>query len=89
MNIPVHEEYFQNLTSADTCTQIAPTCPWLMSHAELEPTLDIIGNIPNNTNILLMNGENDYQTTVQQAFLLEQKLNEANHPDHTLILTPA
>jgi len=82
---PLLEEFYQNVTSPHRCTQ---TCPWFMSHAELEPTLDIIGNIPNNTSILLMNGENDSQTAVQQAFLVEQKLNEANHPDHTLITYP-
>jgi alpha-beta hydrolase superfamily lysophospholipase len=82
---PLLEEFYQNVTSPDRCTQ---TCPWFMSHAELEPTLDIIGNMPNNTSILLMNGENDSQTAVEQAFLVEQKLNEANHPDHTLITYP-
>jgi alpha-beta hydrolase superfamily lysophospholipase len=82
---PQFEELYQNVTSPDTCTQ---TCQWFMSYAELEPTLDIIDNIPNNTSILLMNGENDTQTAVQQAFLVEQKLNEANHPDHTLITYP-
>jgi hypothetical protein len=35
-----------------------------------------------------MNGENDSQSTVQQAFLLEQRLTEVNHPDHTLITYP-
>lgn len=34
---------------------------------------------------LMMNGENDSQRTVQQAFLLEQRLTEVNHSDHTLI----
>jgi uncharacterized protein len=82
---PLFEEYYQNVTSPDTCPQV---CPWIMSHAELEPTLDIIGNVPNNTSILLMNGENDSQTVVEQAFLLKQKLNEANHPDHILITYP-
>jgi dipeptidyl aminopeptidase/acylaminoacyl peptidase len=35
-----------------------------------------------------MNGENDTQTPVQQAFLLEQRLTEVDHPDHTLITYP-
>jgi dipeptidyl aminopeptidase/acylaminoacyl peptidase len=34
---------------------------------------------------LIINGENDTQTPVQQAFLLEQRLTEVDHPDHTLI----
>jgi hypothetical protein len=37
---------------------------------------------------LLLNGENDTDTPVQQAFLLQQRLTEVNHPDHTLITYP-
>jgi dipeptidyl aminopeptidase/acylaminoacyl peptidase len=33
----------------------------------------------------MLNGENDSLTPVQQAFLLQQRLTEVNHPDHTLI----
>jgi uncharacterized protein len=40
------------------------------------------------TSILVMNGENDSQSNVQQVFLLEQRLTEVNHPDHTLITYP-
>jgi uncharacterized protein len=36
----------------------------------------------------MLNGENDSQTTVQQAFLLQQRLTDVNHPDHTLITYP-
>ena len=36
----------------------------------------------------MLNGENDSQTPVQQAFLLQQRLTEVNHPDHTLITYP-
>ena len=36
----------------------------------------------------MLNGENDSQTPVQQAFLLQQRLNKVNHPDHTLITYP-
>jgi len=35
--------------------------------------------------ILLLNGENDSQTPVQQAFILQQSLTDVKHPDHTLI----
>jgi uncharacterized protein len=38
--------------------------------------------------ILILNGENDSQTPVQQALLLQQRLTEVNHPDHTLITYP-
>jgi dipeptidyl aminopeptidase/acylaminoacyl peptidase len=50
--------------------------------------LNIIGNVSNSTSILLLNGENDTDTPVQQAFLLQQRLTEVNHPDHTLITYP-
>jgi pimeloyl-ACP methyl ester carboxylesterase len=64
-------------------------CPiWLRSHYALEPTLNIIGKVPSNTSILILNGENDTQTPVQGAFLLQQKLTEINHPDHIIITYP-
>src|SRR5438093_9573145 len=44
-----------------------------------------IGNVSKSTGILILNGENDSQTPIQQAFLLQQRLTEVNHPDHTLI----
>ena len=52
------------------------------------PNLSIIGNVSKSTGILILNGENDSQTPVQQAFLLQQRLTEINHPDHTLITYP-
>ena len=65
------------------------SCPiWLNSHYELEPTLSIIGNVPIAISILMLQGENDTQTLVQQAFLLQQKLTDVRHPDHTLITYP-
>jgi uncharacterized protein len=87
---PALEKLFENTTSGDTEAKCdSRTCPiWIRSHAELEPTLDIIGNVSESTDILMMNGENDSQSTVQQAFLLEQRLTEVNHPDHTLITYP-
>jgi hypothetical protein len=70
------------------CTETG-TCPiWLRSHLTLEPTLNIIGNVSKSTGILILNGENDTQTPVQQAFLLQQRLTDVNHPDHTLITYP-
>ena len=36
----------------------------------------------------MLNGENDSQTPVQQAFLLQQRLTDVKHPDHTLITYP-
>jgi uncharacterized protein len=37
---------------------------------------------------LSLQGENDTKTPVQQAFLLQQRLTDVNHPDHTLITYP-
>ena len=54
----------------------------------MAPTLSIIGNVSKSTGILVLNGENDSQTPVQQAFLLQQRLTDVNHPDHTLITYP-
>ena len=56
---------------------------WYRSHYNLIPTLNIIGNVSNSTSILVLSGENDTNTPVQQAFLLQQRLTEVNHPDHT------
>ena len=64
-------------------------CPvWYRSLFSLIPTLSIIGNVSKTTGILILNGENDSETPVQQAFLLQQRLTEVNHPDHTLITYP-
>ena len=52
------------------------------------PTLSIIGNVSKSTGILILNGDNDSETPVQQAFLLQQRLTDVNHPDHTLITYP-
>jgi pimeloyl-ACP methyl ester carboxylesterase len=87
---PALEKVFENITSGDTEAKCGSgTCPlWVRSHAELEPNLNVIGNVSKSTDILMMNGENDSQSTVEQAFLLEQRLTEVNHPDHTLITYP-
>jgi pimeloyl-ACP methyl ester carboxylesterase len=74
------------VTPGKKCTG---TCAiWIRSHDALEPTLSIIGNVPPKTSILILQGENDTQTTVQQAFLLQQALINKGHPDHTLITYP-
>src|ERR687890_736383 len=64
-------------------------CPiWLQSQYSAIPNLDIISKVPFNTSILIMNGKNDSQTPIQHAILLQQKLTEVRHPDHTLITYP-
>jgi uncharacterized protein len=47
-------------------------CPIrLKSQYALEPNLNIIGNVPPSTSVLIQQGQNDSQTPVQQAFLLQ------------------
>jgi pimeloyl-ACP methyl ester carboxylesterase len=82
---PLEIAMFDLYTSSD------PDSPyywvWLQSHFALNDTaLDIIGNI--SASILILQGEGDTQTTVEQAFLLEQRLTEIGHVDHTLITYP-
>jgi predicted esterase len=78
---------YENLTAFNLlkCNNFEPCPVWLRSAFSLIPTLSIIGNVSKSTGILLLNGENDTQTPVQQAFLLQQRLTDVNHPDHTLI----
>ena len=54
----------------------------------MTPNLDIIDKVPSNISILILQGENDSDTPIQQAFLLQQKLTELRHPNHTLITYP-
>ena len=85
---PFLEGQYENITSGDIGAKCSfeGACPiWLNSHDNLEPNLGIVGNIPNSTSVLILHGENDSQAPVQQSFLLEQRLTEVNHPDHTLI----
>jgi uncharacterized protein len=83
---PVLMKAYKNITSSNLlkCNQIE--CPiWFRSHSKLIPTLSVIDNVSKSTGILLLNGENDSQTPVQQSFLLQQRLTDVKHPDHTLI----
>ncbi|WP_458744780.1 alpha/beta hydrolase family protein [Candidatus Nitrosocosmicus sp. T] len=61
--------------------------PWYISHKEINPTVNITGNLTHK-DILIMQGEEDVQTTLEQAFVLEQKLTEIRHADHTLKTYP-
>ena len=64
-------------------------CPiYFKSILGLNSTLSIISNVPSTTGILILHGLNDSGSRVQQAFLLQQKLTELNHPDHILITYP-
>ncbi|MGH9979553.1 MAG: alpha/beta hydrolase family protein [Nitrososphaeraceae archaeon] len=52
------------------------------------PTLDIIDKVNSDISILIQQGKNDSQATIQQALLLQQERTEVRHPDHTLITYP-
>jgi uncharacterized protein len=88
---PILLENFKSqsvLKLSEKCTGSNPCPIWIKSMYALQPNLSIIGNISSNTSILILQGENETQTPVQQAFLLQQKLTDVGHPDHTLITYP-
>ncbi|MDQ6863599.1 MAG: prolyl oligopeptidase family serine peptidase [Thermoproteota archaeon] len=87
---PLLIKRYENLSSFNLskCNMVEACPVWYRSLASLIPTLSIIGNVSKATGILMLNGENDSLTPVQQAFLLQQRLTEVNHPDHTLITYP-
>jgi hypothetical protein len=60
--------------------------PWIQSHLELDSNLAVIGNV--TASILMLQGEGDAQTPYEAGLLLEQRLTEVGHPDHTLITYP-
>jgi pimeloyl-ACP methyl ester carboxylesterase len=87
---PILTKGYENITAFNLlkCNTIG-VCPILWnSLSNMTTNLSVIGNVSNSTGILILNGENDAQTPVQQAFLLHQRLNEVNHRDHTLITYP-
>ena len=77
------------VTPGEKCLALANPCPiWLTSQYSSIPTLDIISKVPSDTSIPIQQGKNDFQTPIQQAFLLQQELTKIRHPDHTLIAYP-
>jgi alpha-beta hydrolase superfamily lysophospholipase len=88
---PLLEKALEEFTQADVNARCdnPEGCPiWFNSAVNLEPNLSVIGNLSKSTSVLMLNGENDPLTPVQQSFLLEQRLTEVDHPDHTLITYP-
>ena len=87
---PLLIKSYENVTAFNLskCNNLEGCPVWYRSHFNLIPTLSIIGNVSKSTGILILNGENDSETPVQQAFLLQQRLTDVNHPDHTLITYP-
>ncbi|MEJ7642948.1 MAG: alpha/beta fold hydrolase [Candidatus Nitrosocosmicus sp.] len=90
INDELKPSLIDQLRSASAVTQdekcgLKPCPIWLKSQYSAIPNLDIISKVPFSTSILILNGENDSQTPIQHSFLLQQKLTEVRHPDHTMI----
>jgi uncharacterized protein len=88
---PLLEKTLEEFTQADVNAKCdnPEGCPiWFNSAVDLEPNLSVIGNLSKSTSVLMLNGENDPLTPVQQSFLLHQRWTEVDHPDHTLITYP-
>jgi uncharacterized protein len=87
---PLLIKEYENLTASNPskCNDFGGCPVMFRSYFDLIPTLSIIGNVSKSIGILLLNGENDSQTPMQQAFLLQQRLTDVQHPDHTLITYP-
>lgn len=92
---PMLVKTYENLTSfaPNNACVLNPSgvglCPILWeSLSNMIPNLSAIGNVSNSIGVLILHGENDSQTPVQEAFLLQQRLTDVNHPDHTLITYP-
>ena len=84
---PILEKRFDDAFEGSKCENpMTGLCPiYFRSILGLNSTLSIIGNVPSTTGILILHGLNDSGSRVQQAFLLQQKLTELNHPDHILV----
>jgi pimeloyl-ACP methyl ester carboxylesterase len=63
-----------------------PGSKLVQSQLTLASTMDTIGNV--SSSILILHGVNDILTPLEDALLLEQRLTENGHPDHTLITYP-
>ncbi|MGE4117206.1 MAG: alpha/beta hydrolase family protein [Candidatus Nitrosocosmicus sp.] len=80
--LDVHYGYFEWNSGLEGCPK------WMRSHSDLQSTLSIIGNISSDIGILILQGENDTATPLEQGLQLQQRLMEVNHPDHLLITYP-
>jgi uncharacterized protein len=84
------EQRFQSIfvdTEDRSCPYLGVGCPPMMrSMAELD-NLSVIGNL-SSSSILIIQGGHDLGQPPAQAFMLEQKLLDLNHPDHTIIVYP-
>jgi uncharacterized protein len=86
---PIFVKNYENITSFNPSNACISLCPILWRSLDnMIPNLGIIGNVPKSTGILILHGENDSLTPVQEAFLLQQRLTDVNHPDHALMTYP-
>ena len=87
---PILDVRFEEKLEGSKCENpMEGPCPiYLRSLLDLNSTLSIIGKVSPSTGILILHGQNDSGSRVQQAFLLQQRLTELNHPDHKLITYP-
>lgn len=91
---PALVRFYENDTSPSVsllsakCTNIFG-CPSIgKSFSALSSVNSMIGNVTSNTGILILVGENDSQTPLNQALQMQQRLTEVNHPDHLIIAYP-
>jgi len=83
------EQRFQSIfgdTEDRSCPFVVMCPPMLRTYAELD-NLSVIGNI-SSSSVLLMQGGRDLGLPPEQPLMLEQKLLDVNHPDHTIIVYP-
>ena len=85
------EQRFQSIfvdTEDKSCPYLGGAgCPPMMrSIAELD-NLSVIGNL-SSSSILIIQGGHDLGQPPAQALMLEQKLLDLNHPDHSIIVYP-
>ena len=91
---PALVRVFENDTSPNAaqlsakCLDIYGCPSYGKSFSTLGSVNSMIGNVSSNTSILILEGENDSQTPLEQALLLQQRLTEVNHPDHLIIVYP-
>jgi hypothetical protein len=63
-----------------------PGSKLVQSHSKWVNKGEMIGNV--TASILILQGEGDFSTPFTEALLLEQKLTQVRHSDHTLISYP-
>ena len=91
---PALVRVFENDTSPNAsllsakCISIFGCPSYGKSFSALPSVISMIGNVSSNIGILILEGKNDSQTLPEQAFLLQQRLTEVNHPDHLMIVYP-